>query len=68
MIRKIVAIAGLVGLFLGGMAALTSAPPCGGGSKGWKQICNLQGHDGDVRPIYDDAYLLGLRRAIGGGW
>jgi hypothetical protein len=67
MIRKIVAVVGLVGLFLGGMAALTAAPPCGGGSKGWKEICNLQGHDGDVR-IYEDGYLLGLRKAVGGGW
>jgi hypothetical protein len=65
MIAKIVTIVCAVGGVLLAMAALSSSDPCEAGSKGWKEVCNLQGRNGDIRKMNDDSYLDGWIKAVG---
>ena len=55
-----------VGLSLGILAVITAletteANPCGTGSKGWQEVCKLQGQPAEVR-VFDDGYSEQLQR------
>jgi hypothetical protein len=62
MIRKIVACIGLVIVVVGTVMWLTPSKSCESGSKGAREVCQLQGKQAT---IYEDGYVDGSRRAGG---
>lgn len=55
-------IVGLVVAFLAGIAFLAPSNPCATGTKGAREVCELQGKNA---AIYDDQYVYGTWKANG---